>query len=113
MKTWRMKKALCLLLAAVLMSALLPTPVFAADAEKKSVSGFYMDTIITLTAYTDNEEILNDALKECGRYNAVIPSAASGRGGCSTSTDIPCRGIGIDSRRCLRDTASPAAAGRW
>ncbi len=46
MKTWRMKKALCLLLAAVLMSALLPTPVFAADAEKKSVSGFYMDTII-------------------------------------------------------------------
>ncbi|MBQ3380291.1 MAG: FAD:protein FMN transferase, partial [Oscillospiraceae bacterium] len=72
MKTWRMKKALCLLLAAVLMSALLPTPVFAADAEKKSVSGFYMDTIITLTAYTDDEEILNDALKECGRYDRLL-----------------------------------------
>ena len=72
MKTWRMKKALCLLLAAVLMSALLPTPVFAADAEKKSVSGFYMDTIITLTAYTDDEEVLNDALKECGRYDRLL-----------------------------------------
>ena len=72
MKTWRMKKALCLLLAAVLMSALLPTPVFAADAEKKSVSGFYMDTIITLTAYTDNEAVLNDALKECGRYDRLL-----------------------------------------
>ncbi len=72
MKTWRMKKALCLLLAAVLMSALLPTPVFAADAEKKSVSGFYMDTIITLTAYTDDEAVLNDALKECGRYDRLL-----------------------------------------
>ena len=72
MKTWRMKKALCLLLAAVLMSALLPTPVFAADAEKKSVSGFYMDTIITLTAYTDDEEIRraclpNRAVLSCKR----------------------------------------------
>ena len=81
MKTWRMKKALCLLLAAVLMLLILaacgqnnapasvPTETPAIEVpvvepEKKSVSGFYMDTIITLTAYTDDEEILNDALKE-------------------------------------------------
>ena len=31
-----------------------------------------MDTIITLTAYTDDEEILNDALKECGRYDRLL-----------------------------------------
>ncbi len=42
------------------------------EAVKKSVSGFYMDTIITLTAYTDDEEVLNDALRECGRYDRLL-----------------------------------------
>ena len=31
-----------------------------------------MDTIITLTAYTDDEAVLNDALKECGRYDRLL-----------------------------------------
>jgi thiamine biosynthesis lipoprotein len=72
MKNRMIKKLLGLLLAAVLLSVLLPTAGFAADPEKKSVSGFYMDTIITLTAYTDDEEVLNDALRECGRYDRLL-----------------------------------------
>ena len=89
MKTWRMKKTLCLLLVAVLMLLILaacgqnnapasvPTETPAIEVpvvepEKKSVSGFYMDTIITLTAYTDDEAVLNDALKECGRYDRLL-----------------------------------------
>ena len=72
MKTRIRKKLICLLLTAVLISLLVPTAGFAAGAEKKSVSGFYMDTIITLTAYVDDEEVLNDALRECGRYDRLL-----------------------------------------
>ena len=72
MKNRMIKKLLGFLLAAVLLSVLLPTAGFAAEEEKKSVSGFYMDTIITLTAYTDDEEVLNDALRECGRYDRLL-----------------------------------------
>ena len=89
MKIRRMKKPLCLLLAAVLMSALLPTPVFAADAEKKSVSGFYMDTIITLTAYTDDEAVLNDAMKECG----CVYLAATGGTAVTLADELRCTGV--------------------
>ena len=72
MKTRMTKKLFCFLLTAVLISFLLPTAGFAAGVEKKSVSGFYMDTIITLTAYVDDEDVLNDALRECGRYDHLL-----------------------------------------
>ena len=72
MKTRMTKKLFCFLLTAVLISFLLPTAGFAAGVEKKSVSGFYMDTIITLTAYVDDEVVLNDALRECGRYDRLL-----------------------------------------
>ena len=72
MKTRMTKKLFCFLLTAVLISFLLPTAGFAAGVEKKSVSGFYMDTIITLTAYVDDEEVLNEALRECGRYDRLL-----------------------------------------
>ena len=72
MKTRMTKKLFCFLLTAVLISFLLPTAGFAAGVEKKSVSGFYMDTIITLTAYVDDEDVLNDALRECGRYDNLL-----------------------------------------
>lgn len=72
MKTRMTKKLFCFLLTAVLISFLLPTAGFAAGVEKKSVSGFYMDTIITLTAYVDDEDVLNDALRECGRYDRLL-----------------------------------------
>ena len=68
----RMKNLFSALLLAALMLTLIPTAGLAADADKKSVSGFYLDTIITLTAYVDDENVLNDALRECGRYENLL-----------------------------------------
>lgn len=36
-----------------------------AEVTKQSAVGFYLDTVITLTAYVEDVEVLNDALKEC------------------------------------------------
>ena len=38
------------------------------DLPKLSEVGFYLDTVITLTAYTEDAQVLKDALEECGRY---------------------------------------------
>ena len=39
---------------------------------KLSEVGFYLDTVITLTAYTEDGQILKDALNECGRYEKLL-----------------------------------------
>ena len=78
MKNRITKKLLCLLLAVVLISALLPAAAFAAEEEKKTVYGFYMETIMSFTAYTDDEEVLNDALMECGRYDRLLSRTQEG-----------------------------------
>ena len=72
MKTRMTKKLFCFLLTAVLISALFPTAGFANEDEKKTVMGFYMNTFITFTAYVDDEEVLKDALRECGRYDRLL-----------------------------------------
>lgn len=46
--------------------------------EKQSVVGFYLDTVITLTAYVDDTQVLNDALKECGRYERLLSRTIEG-----------------------------------
>ena len=45
---------------------------------KLSEIGFYLDTVITLTAYTDNSQVLKDALEECGRYEQLLSRTAEG-----------------------------------
>lgn len=40
--------------------------------------GFYLDTVITLTAYTENSQVLKDALDECGRYEKLLSRTAEG-----------------------------------
>lgn len=40
--------------------------------------GFYLDTVITLTAYTENRQVLKDALDECGRYEKLLSRTAEG-----------------------------------
>ena len=40
--------------------------------------GFYLDTVITLTAYTENSQVLKDALEECGRYEKLLSRTAEG-----------------------------------
>ena len=45
---------------------------------KLSEVGFYLDTVITLTAYTEDKQILKDALQECGRYEQLLSRTVEG-----------------------------------
>ena len=49
-----------------------------AEVGKQSVVGFYMDTVVMLTAYVDDTQVLNDALKECGRYERLLSRTVEG-----------------------------------
>ena len=68
------KRLVCLLLAAAL---LVPC---AADAEtvKRSEVGYYLNTVITLTAYVEDPQVLKDALEECGRYERLLSRTVEG-----------------------------------
>ena len=46
--------------------------------EKQSAVGFYLDTVITLTAYVEDVAVLNDALAECGRYEQLLSRTVEG-----------------------------------
>ena len=39
---------------------------------KLSEVGFFLDTVITLTAYVDDKQVLKDAMDECGRYEKML-----------------------------------------
>lgn len=49
-----------------------------ATAKKQTEVGFYLDTVITLTAYTDDSEVLKNALEECGRYEEMLSRTIEG-----------------------------------
>ena len=68
------------LLALLLMASLVLSLSGCASAEpkKQSAVGFYLDTVITLTAYVDDAAVLQDALKECGRYEALLSRTVEG-----------------------------------
>jgi thiamine biosynthesis lipoprotein len=70
------RKILCYLMAA----ALLLCGGCSAEKELQKLSevGFYLDTVITLTAYTEDEQILKDAMEECGRYEQMLSRTAEG-----------------------------------
>ena len=59
------------LLTALIMQTILFTDCMASE-EKISLTGFYMDTFVTLTAYVEDEQILNDAFAECERYENLL-----------------------------------------
>ena len=63
-----------------LVTALLLTLAGCASAEpkKQSAVGFYLDTVITLTAYVEDASLLNDALEECGRYEKLLSRTVEG-----------------------------------
>lgn len=48
------------------------------ELPKISEVGFYLDTVITLTAYTDNAQVLKDAMAECGRYEQILSRTVEG-----------------------------------
>ena len=72
----RRKTKLCVILLAVMMLC-------SGCAEEKippklSEVGFYLDTVITLTAYTEDKQVLKDALEECGRYEKMLSRTIEG-----------------------------------
>ena len=58
--------------------ALMPAGCGMAAAKKESVVGFYFDTVITLTAYVEDVSVLNDALSDCERYEALLSRTVQG-----------------------------------
>ena len=73
MKKWR-----AFALALILAGALNLTGCASAQPKKQTVIGFYLDTVITLTAYVDDASLLNDALLECGRYEQLLSRTVEG-----------------------------------
>ena len=71
-----LRRALALLLAAAMMLSL--GGCAAAKQEKQSVVGFYLDTVIMLTAYVEDTAVLNDGLEECGRYERLLSRTVEG-----------------------------------
>lgn len=70
------KRLLCLMLPVLLMMC----SGCSAEKELPKVSeiGFYLDTVITLTAYTKEEKVLKEALEECGRYERMLSRTIEG-----------------------------------
>ena len=48
------------------------------ELPKLSVVGFYLDTVIILTAYTDDDQVLKDAMEECSRYEKLLSATIEG-----------------------------------
>lgn len=71
-----MKKKLSLVLVAAFL--LLLSGCEKSEKSKQSSVGYYLDTVITLTAYVDDKSILDDALKECGRYESLLSRTVEG-----------------------------------
>ncbi len=71
-----MKRVLAAVLAAVCLLA--SAGCAPARAEKETAVGFYLDTVIMLTAYVDDASVLQDALAECGRYESLLSRTVEG-----------------------------------
>ena len=65
---------------AMLLAVILLCSGCSAEKEPQKVSevGFYLDTVITLTAYTENNQLLKDAMEECGRYEKLLSRTIEG-----------------------------------
>jgi len=57
----------------VLLTGCQPKPL-----EKKSVVGFYFDTVVTLSAFVDDDKVLKEALDECARYEKLFSRTIRG-----------------------------------
>ena len=50
----------------------------ARQSEKQSVTGFAFDTVLTLTAYTDDDTLLTQALAKCSEYEQLLSATVEG-----------------------------------
>ena len=73
-----MKHGRALALVLILACALNLGGCASAQPKKQTAVGFYLDTVITLTAYVDDATVLNDALAECGRYEQLLSRTVEG-----------------------------------
>ena len=82
MKEYKVKKlkktAALLAMILAVMTALCTGCTAEQELPKTSEVGFYLDTVITLTAYTDNPQILKDGLEECGRLEKLLSRTVEG-----------------------------------
>ena len=73
MKRWRTPALLLILICAASLVGCA-----SAQPKKQTAVGFYLDTVITLTAYVDDAGVLDDALAECGRYERLLSRTVEG-----------------------------------
>ena len=73
-----MKEKCLSALALMLALAMTLAGCTAEQLEKQSAVGLYLDTVIMLTAYVDDVQVLNDALEECGRYERMLSRTIEG-----------------------------------
>ena len=73
-----MKYGRALALVLILACALNLGGCASAQPKKQTAVGFYLDTVITLTAYVDDATVLNEALAECGRYEQLLSRTVEG-----------------------------------
>lgn len=71
-----LKRALALVVTLACILSL--TGCAKAKQEKQTVVGFYLDTVIMLTAYVEDIALLNDALEECGRHERLLSRTVEG-----------------------------------
>lgn len=64
----------------IVLAAVMACSGCAAEKElpKLTEIGFYLDTVITLTAYVEDGQVLKDALEECGRYERMLSRTIEG-----------------------------------
>ena len=72
------KRSICLLFAAAMLLLFSACSSTEKELQKVSEVGYYLDTVITLTAYTDNPDVLKDAMQECGRLEAILSRTEEG-----------------------------------
>ena len=66
------------ILALAIVLALTMTGCASAKLEKQTAVGFYLDTVIMLSAYVEDVQVLNDGLAECGRYERLLSRTVEG-----------------------------------
>ena len=66
------------ILTGILLLALLLPGAGYAEPERQSAVGFYLDTVITLSAYVEDAQVLQDALALCGDYERLLSRTIEG-----------------------------------
>ncbi len=75
-KACLLSRRICCILVAALFLSLPAVP--AQAVSRQSAVGFYLDTVITLSAYTEDSSLLDSALLECGRYEQLLSRTVEG-----------------------------------